>query len=142
MKKIMPFLCIPLILFIYACQNPESDATSKSVSATKKSPAEVVVAPVEEGLIYKTYTSVGTVTPKDSSRIFPKVAGRISSRLCRGRKCRFPRSVGRPIHVVPVEDRSAEISTVCHAGSRRPTLEHPDNIVRRQASHGLEIVSE
>jgi len=59
------------------CQNQENNQIAENSTPIAKSWPEVMVASVAVGPIYKTYTSVGTVMPQDSSRIFPKVAGRI-----------------------------------------------------------------
>ena len=78
--KTLKFLFAFLLLFSFtACHKNETNENVKKVKLTKHSPPEVIVAPVEKGPIYKTYTSVGTVTPKDSSRIYSKVSGRISA---------------------------------------------------------------
>jgi RND family efflux transporter MFP subunit len=64
-----------------ACLDKESDnkaGKTKTVRILEHAPAEVVVSEVKTGPIYKIYTSVGNVTPKDTSRIFPKVGGKIS----------------------------------------------------------------
>ena len=77
--KTLNLLCAFLLLFSFsACLEKENEKPVKTVKIIDHSPPEVVVAIVERGPIHKTYTSVGTVTPKDSSRIFPKVSGRIS----------------------------------------------------------------
>jgi RND family efflux transporter MFP subunit len=72
------------ILFLFSCQaclKEDKKNPVKKETIVEHSPPEVMVGPVQKGPIHKTYTSVGTVTPKDSSRIFPKVSGRISEVL-------------------------------------------------------------
>ena len=77
--KTLNLLMIVFFLFsCSACLEKNNEKTVKKVKISESSSPEVVVASVDKGPIYKTYTSVGTVTPKDSSRIFPKVSGRIS----------------------------------------------------------------
>lgn len=71
-------LCILICLFFTACQKKEAVEKTMAVKTVEHTPAEVVVEAVKQGPIHKTFSSVGTVTPKDSSRIFPKVSGRIS----------------------------------------------------------------
>ena len=80
--KTLYFLFAFLLLFsCSACRKNETNENAKTVKIVEHAPPEVVVAAVEKGPLYKTYTSVGTVTPRDSSRIYPKVSGRISSVL-------------------------------------------------------------
>ncbi|MFO7962357.1 MAG: efflux RND transporter periplasmic adaptor subunit [Desulfobacterales bacterium] len=81
MKKTSFLICISLsllVLSVLSCLKKDADETSVHLPSVEPLPPEVVVSSVKRGPIYKTYTSIGTVTPKDSSRIFPKVGGRIS----------------------------------------------------------------
>ncbi len=78
MKKFILVICLLPCLFFSGCLEKKTDEKTPAPPGAEHSPPEVVVSSVKRGSIYKTYTSVGTVIPKDSSRIFPKVAGRIS----------------------------------------------------------------
>lgn len=78
MKKLVFLIIVMICFFNFSCLNQDNNEDVINNRIVEHLPAEVVVATVQRGPIYKTYTSVGTVTPKDSSRIFPKVGGRIS----------------------------------------------------------------
>jgi membrane fusion protein, multidrug efflux system len=63
------------ILCISGCgSKDESGKTSKNGDAGK---AEVVVAKVVKGPIFKSYTAMGAIVAVDVARILPKVAGRV-----------------------------------------------------------------
>ena len=82
MIQFIKILIIIAMVFVFACNKKENTKIIENKTPTvTESQAEVIVEPVNQGPIFKTYTSIGTVIPKDSTRIFPKVAGRISDVL-------------------------------------------------------------
>jgi RND family efflux transporter MFP subunit len=76
-KSIIAFLIMPCILAA-ACSDGKNNNQPIRKKITDRISAEVVVASVKKGPIVNTYNAIGTVTPKETSRIFPKVSGRIA----------------------------------------------------------------
>ena len=75
-KFVWLLIILASILYITGCGSKDdaSGKTSKNEDAGK---AEVVVAKVVKGPIFKAYSAMGTIAATDIARILPKVAGRI-----------------------------------------------------------------
>jgi len=78
MKKLYILAGIILIFGMLGCTNSD-EGQSKESNAESTPVAEVTVAHVKSGPIYKAYIDVGSIMPEDYARIMAKVAGRIAS---------------------------------------------------------------
>lgn len=79
MKNPIPALCAASLLLlsgVASCGSEQGGSAAAEEQALARVP-EVMVAEISRRPVYKTYTSVGSVTPSEVSRIGPKVSGRI-----------------------------------------------------------------
>ncbi len=79
MKKCAPALCIAVLLLlsgVSSCGNGQGGSVAAEEQALTRVP-EVMVVEISRRPVYKTYTAVGGVSPREVSRIGPKVSGRI-----------------------------------------------------------------
>lgn len=78
MKKIIIATIILIFVALFLFQGKEKPE-SKEISSKAVSKATVSVSEATLGPVYKGYTAVGTIAPKEKARIMPRVSGRISS---------------------------------------------------------------
>jgi RND family efflux transporter MFP subunit len=76
-KSYIAFLIASLILAA-GCSDGKNVKRTVNKKVVKRFAAEVVVDSIKKGPIYKTYNAVGNAVAIDSSRIFPKISGRIT----------------------------------------------------------------
>jgi len=80
MKKNILIWAVLFLLGFFTLQcreKPQPEETDRKVAP--RAAASVTVSTVKKGPVYRAYTAVGSLAPKDLARITPKVAGRISA---------------------------------------------------------------
>lgn len=79
MKNGFSALCAAALLLlsgVSSCGNEQGGSAAAEEQALARVP-EVMVAQISRGPVYRTYAAVGSVSPREVSRIGPKVSGRI-----------------------------------------------------------------
>ncbi len=79
MKKRFPALCAVvflLLLGLSSCGNEQGGSAAAEEQVLARVP-EVMVAQISRRPVYRTYAAVGSISPREMSRIGPKVSGRI-----------------------------------------------------------------